>query len=53
MKKILYITGIVWIFLLPAVSLNAQTEKVPDGIVLSFKAGNAEELAKFFHCGKT
>ena len=49
MKKILYILGFVWIFLFPAVSLNARTEKVPDGVVLSFKAGNAEELSKFFH----
>jgi hypothetical protein len=49
MKKILYTLGFVLTFLYPAASLNAQTEKVPEGIVLSFKAGNAEELSKFFH----
>ena len=48
MKKILSIAGLALIFLLPFSSLEAQS-KVPEGIVLSFKAGNASELAKFFH----
>ena len=41
--------GLVWVVLFPALTLNAQTGKVPEGIVLSFKAGNAAELSKFFH----
>ena len=49
MKKILYILGLTCIILIPVLPLNAQTGKVPEEIVLSFKAGNAEELAKFFH----
>ncbi len=49
MKKILYILGLAWILLFPVISLNAKTGKVPEGIVLSFKAGNAAELSKFFH----
>ncbi len=49
MKKTLSILGFVWIFLSLAISINAQTGKVPEGIVLSFKAGNGTELAKFFH----
>jgi len=48
MKKILYIMGLVWVVLFPMLSLNAQTGKVPEGIVLSFEAGNAAELSKFF-----
>jgi hypothetical protein len=34
---------------IPVSVSGAQTEKIPEGIVLSFKAGNAEELSKFFH----
>ncbi len=49
MKKILQLIGMLWIILIFPVSLSGQTEKIPDGIVLSFKAGNAEELAKHFH----
>jgi len=49
MKKIFYILGFTVIFLSSALSLQAQTDKVPEGIVLSFKAGNAAELSKFFH----
>ena len=41
--------GLSLVFFLLVQALNAQTEKIPDGIVLSFKAGNAEELSKFFH----
>lgn len=47
MKKLLYICS--WLILLcPALSY-AQTDKLPADIVLSFKAGNATELAKHFH----
>ncbi len=49
MKKTVYILSLIWAILIPILSLNAQTEKVPEGIVLSFKAGNAAELSKFFH----
>jgi hypothetical protein len=49
MKKILYIVGLALFFFSPVLSLHAQTDKIPEGIVLSFKAGNAAELAKFFH----
>jgi hypothetical protein len=49
MKKILYVGGLALAILIPVLTLNAQTEKIPEGIVLSFKAGNAAELAKFFH----
>ena len=49
MKKILYLTGLLWIVLFPLLSLNAQTGKVPEGIAVSFEAGNAEELSKFFY----
>jgi len=41
--------GLVWVVLFPSLTLNAQTGKVPEGIVLSFEAGNAAELSKFFH----
>ena len=41
--------GLVWVVLFPVLSLNAQTGKVPEGIVVSFEAGNATELSKFFH----
>ncbi len=47
MKKILYIfSGIILMF--PVLSY-AQTDKLPEDIVLSFEAGNAAELAKHFH----
>ena len=49
MKKILYIVGLASVILIPFLSLSAQTEKIPEGIVLSFRAGNAAELSKFFH----
>jgi hypothetical protein len=49
MKKIFNILGLAGILLAFSATLDAQTGKIPDGIVLSFKAGNAEELAKFFH----
>ena len=49
MKKLLYILSIATVSLCSASPLKAQAEKVPEGIVLSFKAGNAAELAKFFH----
>ncbi len=49
MKKIFYILGSLWFIFVPLRSACAQADKVPDGIVLSFKAGNAEELAKHFH----
>jgi hypothetical protein len=47
MKKFLYICSF-FILLCPALS-QAQTDKLPADIVLSFKAGNATELAKHFH----
>lgn len=49
MKKILLAAGLAIILLVPVMSQNARESKVPEGIILSFKAGNAEELAKFFH----
>jgi hypothetical protein len=49
MKKILYIGGLVLAILIPVLTLNAQANKIPENIVLSFKGGNAAELAKFFH----
>ena len=49
MKKILYILGFSWVLLSCMAPIQAQTDKVPEGIVLSFKAGNAAELSKFFH----
>ena len=49
MKNILYTLGLVFIFLIPVFTFGAQTEKIPEGIVLSFRAGNAAELSKFFH----
>lgn len=49
MKKKLYILGFTWVVLVLALPLNAQTEKIPEGITLSFRAGNATELSKFFH----
>ena len=40
----------ILLFLLPVLPLPGQGEtNIPEGIVLSFKAGNAEELSKFFH----
>ena len=49
MKRILYIPGFTILLLLSFGTVQAQTDKVPEGIVLSFKAGNAAELSKFFH----
>ncbi len=49
MKRIVYILGFAVVLLLSLGTLQAQPEKVPEGIVLSFKAGNAAELSKFFH----
>jgi hypothetical protein len=49
MKKILYILGFSLVLLFCMIPLQAQSEKVPEGIILSFKAGNAAELSKFFH----
>ena len=49
MKRILYILGFAVILIWSWGTLQAQTDKVPEGIVLSFKAGNAAELSKFFH----
>ena len=49
MKKILLLLIFNWALLVLALPVNAQTEKIPDGISLSFKAGNATELSKFFH----
>ena len=47
MKKILYISS--WIILMFPLLSHAQTDKLPEEIVLSFEAGNAPELAKHFH----
>lgn len=49
MKTILHLISMLWILLVFPVSLSGQTEKIPEGIVLSFKAGNAEELARHFN----
>ncbi len=49
MKKILYILGLTCFISASGGSLDAQTGKIPEDIVLSFRAGNAEELSKFFH----
>ena len=49
MKKYLYTLGLLIAILNPALPLSAQTDKIPEGIVLSFRAGNAAELSKFFH----
>ncbi|MFC2115331.1 DUF4783 domain-containing protein [Bacteroidota bacterium] len=49
MKKIPHILIFTWAFLILAFPMNAQTGEIPEGISLSFKAGNAEELSKFFH----
>jgi hypothetical protein len=47
MKKIIYIFS--WIILMFPAFLHAQTDKLPEAIVLSFEAGNAHELASHFH----
>ena len=47
MKKILQVFSILWI--ISVLPLSGQTDKIPEGIVLSIKAGNAEELIKHFH----
>jgi hypothetical protein len=47
MKKVLYILGLFLFMLVHPVL--AQADKIPEGIVLSFKAGNAAELSKHFH----
>lgn len=49
MKKVLYILVCTCLLTVPVLSQNAQESKIPEGIVLSFRAGNAGELAKFFH----
>ena len=49
MKKILYILSLTGAIILLSPPLAGQTEKIPEGIVLSFKAGNAAELSNFFH----
>jgi hypothetical protein len=46
MKKILQLIAL---FILPIIPLSGQSGNIPEGIVLSFRAGNAEELAKYFH----
>lgn len=47
MKKMLYI--FFWMIMMLPVLSSAQTDKLPEDIVLSFEAGNAAELAKHFH----
>lgn len=49
MKKIVYLLFITWIVGILPNEINAQADGIPEGIVLSFKAGNATELSKFFH----
>ena len=49
MKKIRIILALGLFLSIPSFPLYAQADKIPEGIVLSFKAGNAAELAKFFH----
>ena len=46
MKNIL---PLIALFLLSILPVAGQSDKIPEGIVRSFKAGNAEELAKYFH----
>lgn len=48
MKNILYILSFTLAYLVLALPMNAQSQKIPKGISLSFKAGNAAELSKFF-----
>ena len=47
MKKIAPLIAFLWI--ISAFPVSGQEESIPEGIVLSMKAGNAEELAKHFH----
>jgi hypothetical protein len=49
MKKILFILGFIWFLSGNSFSLYAQADKIPEGIILSFRAGNASELSRFFH----
>ena len=49
MKKILYILGFIWAVMAFPHTLSAQADMVPEGIVLSFKAGNAPELSRYVH----
>ena len=46
MKKILQLIAF---FVLPMLTMAGQADKLPDGMLLSFRAGNAEELAKHFY----
>ena len=48
MKNTLFILSITCAFIILALPMNAQSQKIPEGISLSFKAGNAAELSKFF-----
>ncbi len=48
MKNTLLILSFSWAFLVLAIPVNAQSQKIPEGISLSFNAGNAAELSKFF-----
>ena len=49
MKKILSIPALAFLIVFPVQYLTGQSDMIPEGIVLSFKAGNAAELTKFFH----
>jgi len=49
MKKILLILIINCCLLVFNSPVKAQTGKIPNGISLSFEAGNSGELSKFFH----
>lgn len=47
MKKI--IQFVILLLVIAICPLAGQTQKIPEDIVLSLKAGNAEELASHFH----
>ena len=47
MKKITQL--IAFFCIISVFPLSGQTETMPEGIVLSIKAGNAEELVRHFH----
>ncbi len=49
MRQILKLIGVLWIIFVFPAALSGQTVEIPESIVLSFRAGNAAELAKYFH----
>lgn len=47
--KLIQLLVIVLCLLLPQKASSIAVEKIPDGIILAMKAGNAAELAKYFN----